>query len=144
MFCKAVEQQKRLFIACRNANLARQLLPKLKTLLPYIVGWIFPLPPNYVEVLTPSTCDVTLFGNRGFADVDKLRWDHTELGASQVPLVVKNQPANAGDIRNVGSIPESGRGNGNTFQYSSLENPMDRGAWGTMVHRVAKRHNWAT
>ena len=122
-------------------NFARQLLPKLKTLLPYIVGWIFPLPPNYVEVLTPSTCDVTLFGNRGFADVDKLRWDHTELGASQVPLVVKNQPANAGDIRNAGSIPESGRGSGNTFQYSCLENPMDRGAWGAMVHTVAKRYN---
>ena len=71
-------------------NFARQLLPKLKTLLPYIVGWIFPLPPNYVEVLTPSTCDVTLFVNRGFANVNKLRWDHTELGASQVSLVVRN------------------------------------------------------
>ena len=53
----------------------------------------------------------------------------------------KESACNSGDIRNVGSIPESGRGNGNTFQYSSLENPMDRGAWGAMVHRVAKRHN---
>ena len=45
-------------------------------------------------------------------------------------LVVKNPPANAGDRRDVGSIPGSGRsprgGNGNTHQYSCLENPMDR------------------
>ena len=54
------------------------------------------------------------------------------LGASQVALVVKNLPVNAGDIRDVESIPGSGRspgeGNGNPLQYSCLENPMDRGA----------------
>ena len=48
--------------------------------------------------------------------------------------VVKNPPANAGDTADVGIIPESGRslgeGNGNLFQYSCLENPMDRGAGG--------------
>ena len=48
-------------------------------------------------------------------------------------LVVKNLPAKAGDIRDAGSIPGSGRapgkGNGNPFQYACLENPMDRGAW---------------
>ena len=47
--------------------------------------------------------------------------------------MVNNLPANAGDIRDVGSIPRSGRspgvGNGNPFQYSCLENSMDRGAW---------------
>ena len=47
--------------------------------------------------------------------------------------MVKNTPANAGDVKDVGSIPESGRspggGNGNPLQYSYLENPMDRGAW---------------
>ena len=52
--------------------------------------------------------------------------------ASQVVLVVKNLPANAGDIRDSGSIPGSGRcpgeGNGNPLQYSCLEIPMDRGA----------------
>ena len=52
--------------------------------------------------------------------------------ASQVALVVKNTPANAGDIRDVGLILESGRspgeGHGNPLQYSSLENPMGRGA----------------
>ena len=48
-------------------------------------------------------------------------------------LVVKNPPFNAGDIRDVGLIPESGRspvgGNGNPLQYSSLENPLEREAW---------------
>ena len=57
-------------------------------------------------------------------------------------IVVKNSPANAGDIRDVGSIPGSGRppggGNGNLLQYSSLENPMDRGAWQGTVQRVTK------
>ena len=56
--------------------------------------------------------------------------------------VAKNTPANAGDIRDAGSIPGSGRcpgeGNGNPPQYSRLENPMDRGAWRTSVHRVSK------
>ena len=55
--------------------------------------------------------------------------------------VVKNLPANAGDIRDMGSIPGLGRspggGNGNPLQYSCLENPMDRGAWQATVHRVS-------
>ena len=53
--------------------------------------------------------------------------------ASQVVLVVKKAPANAGDIRDTGSIPGLGRspggGDGNPLQYSCLENPTDRGAW---------------
>ena len=57
-------------------------------------------------------------------------------------LVVKNSPANAGDIRDVGSIPELGRshegGHGNPLQYSFLENLMDREAWKATVHRIAK------
>ena len=56
--------------------------------------------------------------------------------------MVKNLPANAGDIRDMGSIPGSGRspggGHGNPLQYSCLENPMDRGTWRATVHRVAK------
>ena len=59
-----------------------------------------------------------------------------------VVLIVKNLPANAGDIRDACSIPGLGRspgeGNGNPLQYSCLENPMDRGAWWFTVHRVAK------
>ena len=59
--------------------------------------------------------------------------------ASQVALMVKKPPANAGDIRDAGSIPGLGRspgeGNGNLLQYC-LENPVDRGAWQATVHRV--------
>ena len=61
---------------------------------------------------------------------------------SQVALVVKSLLANAGDIIHAGSIPGSGRspgeGNGNSLQYSCLENSMDRGAWQAAVHMVAK------
>ena len=57
-------------------------------------------------------------------------------------LVVKNPLANAGDLRDVGSIPGSGRspggGNGNPLWYSFLENPTDRGAWKVTVHGVTK------
>ena len=56
--------------------------------------------------------------------------------------MVKNPPANAGDVRDVGSTPGSGRspgeGHGNPLQYSCLENPMYRGAWQALVHRVEK------
>ena len=64
--------------------------------------------------------------------------------ASQVALLVKNPPVNAGDIRDLGSIPglggSPGRWHGNPLQYSCLENPLDRGAWQPAVHRVVKRH----
>ena len=57
-------------------------------------------------------------------------------------LVVKNLPANAGDIRDAGSIPGLGRcpggGHGSPLQYSYLENPMDRGAWWAIVHGLTK------
>ena len=56
--------------------------------------------------------------------------------------MVKNPPVSAGDMRDVGSIPGSGRspggGNGYPLQYSCLENPMNRGAWWATVHRVTK------
>ena len=56
--------------------------------------------------------------------------------------VVKNLPANAADARDTGLIPGSerslGRGNGNPFQYSCLENSMDRGDWWATVHGVTK------
>ena len=60
----------------------------------------------------------------------------------QVVLVVKNPPANAGDMREAGSIPGWGRspgeGHGNPLWYSCPENPMDRGAWRATVHGVTK------
>ena len=66
--------------------------------------------------------------------------------ACQVALVVKNPPATSGDIRDMGSIPESGRSpgerNGSPIQYSCLEYPTDRGAWWATVHGVAKSQAW--
>ena len=71
---------------------------------------------------------------------------YTVYGASQVALVIKNPLVNAGDQRDTGSIPGSGRspggGNGNPFQYFCLGNPMDRGAWGAIVRRVTKSQTW--
>ena len=62
--------------------------------------------------------------------------------ASQVALVAKNPPANAGDVRDVGLIPASGispgEGHNNPLQYSCLEDPMNSGAWQAIVHRVAE------
>ena len=82
---------------------------------------------------------------------DYLNWTEASLSkletlkgtwASQVALVVKNLPASAGDIRDVGLIPGLGisprEGNGNSLQYSCLENPMARGVWWAIVHRVTK------
>ena len=72
----------------------------------------------------------------------RFKREGTYVWASQVVIVVKNLPANAGDIRDTGSIPGLGRspggGNGNPFQYSCLENPMDRGAWRATVHGVTQ------
>ena len=63
-------------------------------------------------------------------------------GTSQVVLVVKNLPANAGDIRYMSLIPGSGRspggGHGNPLQYSCLENPLDRGVLQVTNNRVSK------
>ena len=57
-------------------------------------------------------------------------------------LVIKNAPTNAGDIRDIGSIPGSrrfpGEGNGDPLQYSCMENLIDSGAWWATVHVVAK------
>ena len=54
--------------------------------------------------------------------------------------MVKNPPANAGDLRDVGLIPgprgAPGGGNSNLLQCSCLENPTDRGAWWATIHRV--------
>ena len=64
---------------------------------------------------------------------------YTSLRVPQVVLVVNNPPASTGDVRDTGSIPGLGRssrgGHGNPFQYSCLENPMDRGA---TVHSIPK------
>ena len=69
--------------------------------------------------------------------------------ASQVALVIKDPPANTGEIRDMGSTPGSGRfpggGHGNPFHCSYLENAMDRGAWWPAVHTITPHrvgHDW--
>ena len=85
------------------------------------------MPSNHLRLCRPLLLLPSIFpGVRVFSN-------------DQVALVVKNAPANAGDV---GSVPGSGRslgeGNGNLLQYSCLENPMGRGDWRATVHRVAK------
>ena len=62
--------------------------------------------------------------------------------ASHVQLVVKNLPANAGDVRDAGLITGlsrfTGEGNSNPLQYSCLENSTDRGVWWATVHEITK------
>ena len=57
-------------------------------------------------------------------------------------LVVKNLPANVGDVKDASLVPGSGKfsrgGHGRLLQYSCLENPLDRGAWRATVHRVTQ------
>ena len=83
----------------------------------------------------------TILGPKGFKK-DRYSVVSTMAERSLVVLVVKNPPANAGDMRDVGSIPGSGRslgeGNGKPLQYSCLENPIDGVAWWATVHGVAK------
>ena len=69
------------------------------------------------------------------------------MGASQLAQMVKNLPANAGDVGSVPGLEGSpGEGKDNPFQYSRLENSMDRGAWRATVHGCCKRirHNSET
>ena len=76
-------------------------------------------------------------------DCEGLKSICSQYRASQVVLVVKNLPASAEDIRDVGLIPRlggsHGGGHSNPLQYSCLENPMDRGPWRATVHRTSKR-----
>ena len=64
------------------------------------------------------------------------------LMTSQMALLAQNPPNSARDVRETGLIPElrrsPGEGHGNPLQCSCMENPMDRGAWWTLVHRVPK------
>ena len=66
------------------------------------------------------------------------------MDESQAALVTRNPLASAGEARDTGSIPGSGRspggGNGNPLQYSCLENSMERGAWRATAHGVTTEH----
>jgi len=88
----------------------------------------------------------TAYSPRGCKESDSTERLSLSLGSSQVALMVKNLPANSGDIKDAGSTPGSGRlpgeRNGNTLQDSYLENPVDRGAWQAKVHGIAKSQIW--
>ena len=77
------------------------------------------------------------------SETKSLSHTYSKCQASQLALVVKNPPDNAGDE---GLIPvlerSSGEGHGNPLQYSCLENPTERGTWQTTVHSVAKSQTW--
>ena len=74
--------------------------------------------------------------------INETKDNHMIISIDGLLLVVKNLPANAGDVTDAGSVPGSerplGGGHGNPLQYSCLENPMGRGAWCGTIHRVAK------
>ena len=116
------------------------------------------IPTFYRLAGPPASLGQKQFLTRGYSAVTKLPFKQPQRywWASQVVPMVKNSPANAGDVRDVDSISgtgnirdvslipglgrSSGSGHGNPLQYSFLENPTDRGAWWTTVHSVAK--NW--
>ena len=131
-----------LFLAFNAPSLASQLPFRLAPKLP------MPKKPDYIlECLELASVNIFsgLWNLLGLGPLT--RWGLVPqygqvILASQVALVVKNPPANAGDISDVGLIPGSGRfpgeGPGNPLQYSCLENPMDKGAWRATTHGVTK------
>ena len=74
--------------------------------------------------------------------LSQVEWNTVPIRDFPGGTIGKNPPAYARDIRDLGSIPGSGKfpggGNGNPLQYSCLENPIDRGAWWAIFHRDAK------
>ena len=88
----------------------------------------------------PMDCSLPGSSIHGIFQARVLEW--VPSPSPQVALVVKNLRASAGDTKNMGSTPGSGRslgeGNDNLFQYSCLENPKNRGAWGATVHGAIK------
>ena len=90
----------------------------------------------------PEPSDVSNSENVLFLPAQEVTSIYITEWASQVVLVVKNLPVNAGDIKDTGSTPGMGRSpggrHGNQLQYTCLENPMDRGAWRATVHGVTE------
>ena len=112
-------------------------------------GWIFGLFSFVGLAMQCSLQDLSLLARDWTHTLHSESTENQPLGASHVVLVVKNPPAKAGDITDVGSVPElgrsPGRGHGNPLQYSCLENLMDRGAWlagySPWGHKRV-RHDW--
>ena len=100
---------------------------------------------NYVYIYLCQTAHRSLKGNFQIILLKNFLFCIGSIADSQMVLLVKNPPANAGDVGNVGLIPglggSSGGGHGNPLLYSCLEDPVDRRAWRTTVHGVA--NSWA-
>ena len=81
-----------------------------------------------------------------FVERSQLPSTMDDLGLSQSVRVVRNLPANAGDIRqqvqSLGWEDSPGGGHGNLLQYSVLEKPMDRGTWWAEAHGVTNSRTW--
>ena len=97
---------------------------------------------NYVRTLQIGKAIKVHPKNINMGRVYLFGWGRGVAMAFQVALVLKNLPANTRDLRDMRLIPGSGRspgrGHGNPFQYSCLENPPDRAAWQAMAHRVTE------
>ena len=121
----------------RNKHLLISSLQSLSTVI---------LEPKKIKSVTlplflPSICHEVM-GPHAVILVFLMLSFKSAIGASQLALVIKNPSANAEDIRDMGSIPVSGRfpggGHSNPLQYSCLESSMGRGAWQTTVHGITK------
>ena len=101
--------------------------------------WIFIIQVKHAKLTVPPA---DLLKQKRLTFMGIFRRASCLVWASQVTLVVRNQPTNAGDIRDTGSIHGSrrvpGGGNGNPLQYSCLENPMGREAWRAIVHGITE------
>ena len=96
----------------------------------------------FLKRIVCSTVGVLVFLFGPWKHCLQINIEQLFIGGVPCGSVVKNPPANAGATGDTGSIPGSGRspgeGNGNSLQYSCLENPTDRGAWRSTVHGVPK------
>ena len=94
---------------------------------------------NVIKIYYLSTCHLSIYLSVYLSSIIYL----SILWASQVGLVVTTLPANAGNTRDLGWIPGSGRspgvGNSSPLWYSCLENPMERGAWWATDHGVGHK-----
>ena len=104
--------------------------------------WALAPGPGTLEIMTPKSQLLRRAMNCCQTEIK------IYVSNNQVALVVKDLPVNAGDVRDVSSIPGSGRfpggAHGNPLQYSCLENAMDRGAWRATV-QMSQRigHDWS-
>ena len=96
------------------------------------------MPDNHLTFLS----SLDLFASLVFITTLQYKYCYPHFRASQVVLVIKKPPDDAGDAKDAGSIPGWGRspgeGNANPLKYSCLEHPMARGAWWALVQRVTK------